>query len=94
MRPLESSSPRTSQPRTSRSSAEHWGHSAAREELTYGGLQRPTLKTMLAVTITLCFVGAIFDSIVLDRPLTAELVAPLMTIVLLAYIRNGNGHDK
>ncbi len=54
-------------------------------------MRRPTLKATFAVVVTVCFIGACVDSIVLNRPLTAELVAPLMTLVLIAYLRNGNG---
>ncbi len=57
-------------------------------------MERPSLKTVLSVTVAICFMAATVDSIVLNRPLTAELVAPLMTLVLISYLRNGNGKDK
>ncbi len=57
-------------------------------------MRHVTLKTVLAVTVAICFVGASVDSIVLNRPLPAELVTPLMVIILTAYIRNGGNGKK
>ncbi len=57
-------------------------------------MERPSLKAVLSVIVAICFIGATVDSIVLNRPLTAELVAPLMTLVLISYLRNGNGKGK
>ncbi len=57
-------------------------------------MRLPTLKTALAVIVALCFVGASVDSIVFNRPLPAELVTPLMVIILTAYMIRENGNGK
>ncbi len=57
-------------------------------------MNRSRLTTPLAICVASCWVFASINSIVLNRPLPAELVTPVMLIVVGAYMARGNGHGN